>query len=397
MTRIVNGTVFTEEAGFLPADLTISEGLISAIEEREAGQMPADIRDLQSGGTSGEVIDADGKLILPGLVDIHFHGCAGSDFCDGTAKAFRTIENYELTHGITSICPAIMTIPIPRMESILKSADEYITASKGESILRGVNLEGPFLSRAKCGAQNPAYLAKPDAAAIRHLIEVSGGLPKLITIAPELEDALSCIRELSEELVVSLGHTAADYDTACDAFAAGATHVTHLCNAMQPLLHRAPGLIGAAADCGAEVEVICDGIHIHPSMIRSIFKLFDEEHVILISDSMEAVGMPDGRYELGGQEVTVKGHLATLENGTIAGSATNLYDCMVNAIRCGVPEESAILAATRNPARSIGIDDRFGGISEGKAGDLLITDENYRLEKVLLGGKEAGSICAPVV
>jgi N-acetylglucosamine-6-phosphate deacetylase len=389
--RIINGTVFTEQHGFIPADLTLRDGRIAEIIPRaQEGQQAAGCSTGSNGeasGSDGEVIDAAGRKILPGLVDIHFHGCSGHDFCEGTDEAFRAIESYETAHGITSICPATMTYPLEKLEKILTAADAYRNAAGAVSALQGVNLEGPFLSYEKRGAQNPAYLMNPDAAAIERLIRVSHGLPKLISLAPELEGAMAFIRAVSGNIVVSIAHTDADYDIACEAFDAGATHVTHLCNAMRPLLHREPGVIGAAADKNADVEVICDGIHIHPAMIRAIFRLFGEEHVILISDSMEATGMQDGSYELGGQAVTVRGHLATLESGTIAGSATNLYDCMVNAIRFGIPEKTAIYAATRNPARSIGIDDLHGGIREGKAADLLVVDDAYTLEKVILAGK----------
>ncbi len=369
--KIINGTVFTEKEGFVKTDLLIRDGIITEVLSRE----------------DEEIIDAAGCYILPGLVDIHFHGCAGYDFCDGTPEAFAAIEKYELSHGITSLCPATMTYPEERLAGILAAASSYRSSSPyGESLLCGVNLEGPFVSEAKKGAQNPAYLMKPDAAMIRRLQEISGGMIKLLDLAPELEGAMACIRDLSPEMVLSLAHTTADYDTACAAFQAGASHVTHLYNAMPPFTHRAPGVIGAAADMGAEVELICDGIHIHPSVIRSTFKLFGADRMILISDSMMATGMADGEYALGGQPVTVHGHEARLKDGTIAGSATNLYDCMVNAIRFGVPADQAITAASYNPARCIGISDHCGSISAGKAADLLITDQDYTLKKVIKNG-----------
>lgn len=378
--KIINGIVFTEEEGFVKTDLLIRDGIIAdLLSGEDSGTSAASMQD--------EILDADGSYILPGLVDLHFHGCAGYDFCDGTPEAFAAIENYELTHGITSICPATMTYPEERLAGILRAASSYRSTSPyKDTLLCGVNLEGPFVSEAKKGAQNPAYLMKPDAAMIRRLQEVSGGLIKLLDLAPELEGAMECIRALSPEMVLSIAHTTADYDTACAAFQAGASHITHLYNAMPPLTHRAPGVIGAAADMGAEVELICDGIHIHPSVIRSTFKLFGADRMILISDSMMATGMPDGEYALGGQPVTVRGHEARLKDGTIAGSATNLYDCMVNAIRFGVPAPQAITAASYNPARCIGISESQGSIRVGKSADLLIADQNYVLQKVMKNG-----------
>ncbi len=420
--KIINGTVFTEKDGFIKADLIIRDGIIADMipegnPEKKSNDTtsPADssngfcaaadaagnidrdetnfvesahVAASMVSSQSEETIDAAGSYILPGLVDLHFHGCAGYDFCDGTPEAFAAIEHYELTHGITSLCPATMTYPEEKLAGILRAAAAYRSASPyKDTLLRGVNLEGPFVSEAKKGAQNPAYLMKPDAAMIRRLQEVSGGLVKLLDLAPELEGAMECIRALSPEMVLSVAHTTADYDTACAAFQAGASHVTHLYNAMPSFTHRAPGVIGAAADMGAEVELICDGIHIHPSVIRATFKLFGPDRMVLISDSMMATGMPDGQYALGGQPVTVHGHEARLADGTIAGSATNLYDCMVNAISFGIPAAQAITAASYNPARCIGISDHWGSIAVGKAADLLIADQDYHLQKVIKNGQ----------
>ena len=401
--KIINGTVFTEKDGFVLADLTVRDGKIASIDYKntiapqngggadsaaDTASVPAET---SSGSAAGgeEVIDAAGGYVLPGLVDLHFHGCAGYDFCDGTPEAFAAIEEYELTHGVTSLCPATMTYPEEKLTAILTAAAEYRRHSKyGESLLHGANLEGPFLSEAKKGAQNAAYLMRPDAAMVGRLQAKSGNFARLIAIAPEVDGAMDCIPMLAKSMVVSIAHTTADYDKACEAFNAGATHVTHLYNAMPPFVHRAPGVVGAAADKNAEVELICDGIHIHPSVIRATFKLFGYDRMILISDSMMATGMKDGQYSLGGQAVTVHGHEARLADGTIAGSATNLYDCMVNAIRFGVPAWQAIRAASYNPARSIGILEQYGSIREGKAADLLITDREYALKQVIKGGKK---------
>ncbi|MDO4284508.1 MAG: N-acetylglucosamine-6-phosphate deacetylase [Eubacteriales bacterium] len=406
--KFINGTVFTEKDGFVEADLTVRDGRIISIDYRN-GDAPraasgknAGVTESPSAETVGapdasvspkaaeaeEIVDLSGSYLLPGLVDLHFHGCAGYDFCDGTPEAFAAIEEYELSHGITSLCPATMTYPEEKLTQILTAAAEYRKHSRyGAALLHGANLEGPFLSEAKKGAQNAAYLMKPDAEMVLRLQQKSGNFARMIDIAPEVEGAMDCIHMLSRSMVVSIAHTTADYDTACAAFDAGASHVTHFYNAMPPFTHRAPGVIGAAADKNAEAELICDGIHIHPSVIRATFKLLGYDRMILISDSMMATGMEDGQYSLGGQAVTVRGNEARLADGTIAGSATNLYDCMVNAIRFGVPAWQAIRAASYNPARSIGILDSYGSIREGKAADLLVTDRDYRLLRVYKGGE----------
>lgn len=223
----------------------------------------------------------------------------------------------------------------------------------------------------------------PDVDFFRRCNQACENRIRLVTLAPNVEGAMEFIRELHNEVSISLGHTGADYETAKEALKAGATHVTHLFNAMMPLGHRAPGLIGAAAeDENCMAELICDGIHVHGSMVRAAFKLFPGR-IVLISDSMRAAGMEDGTYDLGGQQVTVNGKLATLSDGTIAGSATNLYDCMRTAVSFGIPMEEAIAAATMNPARSICIYDRVGSLTPGKQADVILADENLELVKVV--------------
>ena len=356
------------------------------------------------------------QYIIPGLVDIHLHGCMGVDFCD-CAEAFdervegegcaddgagvanggsanggsantaaddvigKMIE-YERSVGVTAICPTTMTYDEERLGRIMDKTAEYCTPH-----LLGVHLEGPFISLKRCGAQNPEYIMAPDAAMIRRLDAKSGGMVRLVAIAPETDGAIECIKDIVGDgsgIHFSVAHTDADYDKALEAFDAGADHVTHLYNAMPEFSKRAPGVAGAAFDTpSAYVELICDGNHVHPSMVRATFKMFGADRVVLISDSMEATGMPDGEYELGGQKVIKRGALATLEDGTLAGSVTNLYDCMKNAVKMGIPKEEAILAATLNPARSIGMDDRYGRIAVGAKAFLIVCDEEMNIERII--------------
>ena len=330
----------------------------------------------------GKVIDAEGLLVLPGLVDIHSHGAAGEDFSDGNPEGLKKILQYEKRCGITSYCPTSMTFPKERLRQIFASIKGAQT-EEGAKVV-GINMEGPFLDPAKKGAHVEKWIAAPDVAFVRELNQDADGLVRLVTLAPNMDGAEEFIKEMHEEVCISLGHTAADYDCASRAMKLGAHHVTHLYNAMQPFGHRAPGLIGAAMDDPeCMVELICDGYHIHPSAIRAAFRLFGPERVILISDSMRATGMENGTYELGGQEVTVKDRKAVLKDGTLAGSATNLYGCMCKAVEFGIPLEQAIMAATANPARSIGIFDRVGSIRIGKQADLLLVSENLELKRVI--------------
>ena len=225
---------------------------------------------------------------------------------------------------------------------------------------------------------------------LRRLEEASEGLVKLVSVAPEEPGALEFIKEVADEVTVSIAHTTADYDTAMAAYAAGARQATHLFNAMPPFTHRAPGVVGAAFDtpeCMA--ELICDGVHIHASVVRAVFQLFGTKRVILISDTMRAAGMPDGDYTLGGQPVQVKGKYATLEDGTLAGSVTDLMNCMKTAVSFGIPLEDAVRAAAVNPAKAIGIYSRVGSIENGKLANLAVLDENLELKAVFLKGELA--------
>ena len=364
---IKRGKVFQEDGNFLEQTLYVNDHrLVDKAEYQD----------------DGEVIDAEGLLVLPGLVDIHSHGAAGEDFSDGNPEGLKKILQYEKRCGITSYCPTSMTFPKERLRQIFASIKGAQTED-GATVV-GINMEGPFLDPAKKGAHVEKWIAAPDVAFVRELNQDADGLVRLVTLAPNMDGAEEFIKEMHEEVCISLGHTAADYDCASRAMKLGAHHVTHLYNAMQPFGHRAPGLIGAAMDDPeCMVEMICDGYHIHPSAIRAAFRLFGPERVILISDSMRATGMENGTYELGGQEVTVQDRKAVLKDGTLAGSATNLYGCMCKAVEFGIPLEQAIMAATANPARSIGIFDRVGSIRIGKQADLLLVSENLELKRVI--------------
>ena len=364
---IKGGKVFQEDGSFLEQAIYINDHrLVDKAEYQD----------------DGEVIDAEGLLVLPGLVDIHSHGAAGEDFSDGNPEGLKKILQYEKRCGITSYCPTSMTFPKERLRQIFASIKGAQTEEEAKVV--GINMEGPFLDPAKKGAHVEEWIAAPDAAFVRELNQDVDGLVRLVTLAPNMDGAEEFIKEMHEEVCISLGHTAADYDCASRAMKLGAHHVTHLYNAMQPFGHRAPGLIGAAMDDPeCMVELICDGYHIHPSAIRAAFRLFGPERVILISDSMRATGMENGTYELGGQEVTVKDRKAVLKDGTLAGSATNLYGCMCKAVEFGIPLEQAIMAVTANPARSIGIFDRVGSIRIGKQADLLLVSENLELKRVI--------------
>ena len=366
---IKNGKVFTEEGKFVEKEIYIDGDKISST-------------------VIGEVIDAAGLYVIPGLTDIHFHGCVGYDFCDGTKEALEKMAEYELSNGITTICPASMTFSEEQLTNIFANAANY-KSEKGATLV-GINMEGPFISMEKKGAQNGEYIHRPDAEMFERLQTAANGLIKLCDIAPEVDGAMDCIEKISDKVTVSLAHTAADWDIATEAIKKGAKHVTHLYNAMPPYSHRAPGVIGAACDNEqVMVELICDGIHSHPSTVRTTFKMFGDDRIVLISDSMEACGLEDGQYSLGGQDVTVKGNLAILtELGNIAGSVTNLMKCMRKAVKeMGISLESAVKCATMNPAKAIGIYDNYGSLTPGKQADVVLLDEDLEIRYIIKSGE----------
>lgn len=364
---IRNGFVYAETRSFTQRDLYIENNTI--------------VKDITQ-VTDRTEIDAEGLYVLPGLIDVHSHGACGYDFSDADPHGLRCILRYQRAHGITFYCPTSMTLPRERLKEIFASA-AAVGEAPDQAHIAGINMEGPFLDPDKKGAHAQEHIIPPDIRFFRECNASCGHMIKLVTLAPNAEGAIEFIRELHKETNISLGHTAADYNMAKAALDAGANHVTHLYNAMLPFSHREPGLIGAASEnTGCMAELISDGIHIHESMIRATFALFPNR-VVLISDSMRATGMENGTYDLGGQQVTVTGKLATLADGTIAGSVTNLYDCMRTAISYGIPKETAIAAATMNPAKSIGIYNQAGSLTPGKRADILLVDSEMNLVQVI--------------
>ena len=333
-----------------------------------------------------EVVLAEGLYALPGLVDIHEHGALGHDYCDATRDAYDTITEYEAKNGVLAVCATTMTLPEETLLAVADCVADY-TNDKGADIV-GINLEGPFVSPERLGAQNPAYALDPDVELVRRINKRAKGAVRLLDLAPELAGAITCIEELKNEMVLSVAHTSSTYSVAAEAFAAGATHLTHTYNAMPSLHHREPGPIMAAAEAKAFAELICDGIHIHPAMVRLAFQLFGDR-LVMVSDSMRACGLEDGLYDLGGQQVRVNGRRAELvrDADTIAGSVTNLFACMKTAVQeMGIPLETAVRAASENPAVSIGIDKDYGQIATGRYGSIILCDEQLVIQKVIKKG-----------
>ena len=371
-----NARIFTR-------DFTFQTGAFEVTQEGRFGAVLPEIN-------SEDAIDLQGATVIPGLVDVHIHGAMGADFSDGDVAGLSKIAAYLAKEGVTSFAPASMTLPYETLQKAYACAAEYVKESpEGCARLMGIHMEGPYFSEKKKGAQNGAYLKNPDVKGFEKLYDGCGGLIAIADIAPELPGAEEFVRQVSKVCTVSIAHSDAGYEDAKKAYDAGATHLTHLFNAMPGIHHRTPGVIPAAVENEkVRAELICDGLHVHPSSVRLAFSMFGGARIVLISDALRCSGMPEGEYELGGQQVYLSNGIAKLYDGTIAGAATNLFEGMKNAMTFGISREDAIRAATWNPACAIGKQDQIGSIEEGKLADFVICSGDFAEKRVFLGGKE---------
>lgn len=334
-----------------------------------------------------EARDFTDSYVIPGLIDIHTHAAMGADASDGDPEGLTVMSRFYAEHGVTSWCPTTMTLKEPELTKACQTVRDF-RRPEGGAKAAGIHLEGPFVCEAKRGAQNPDNIHVPDMEMLKRLIDAAGGNVSIITMAPETEGGIAFIREASKLVTVSIGHTEADYDTAMRAFAAGATHVTHLYNAMPGLHHRMPGVIGAAFDAGATAELICDGLHVHPSAVRIAEQLFGRR-LVLISDSLRCTGMPDGIYPFGGQLISLKNGKATLKDtDTLAGSVISLMEGVRRAVSFGVPLTDAVLSATLTPAKAIHKDGEIGSLAAGKCADIVALSRDLEIEEVWIDGKK---------
>ncbi len=370
---LIHANYLDEDFRLVQGDIEIEDGKIL----RVGKDLPRKEEDL--------AVDCAGSYtVVPGFVDVHIHGCAGADTCDATREALEAMAAFLLAHGVTSFCPTTMTTSRETIQAALLAAKDMMDhPMEGGARVVGVNMEGPFIAKERKGAQKEEDILPPDFPLFQQFYEESGGIVRLVDVAPEQPGGLDFVEKASQLCTVSIAHTTADYDQAKAAFDKGVTHATHLFNAMSGLHHRKPGVVGAVFDDSrVRGELICDGFHIHPAVLRAAFRLLGDR-ALIVSDSMRANGMPEGEaFDLGGQMVTVHQGKALLPDGTIAGSVTNLHQEIKNLVSFGVPFEQAVKAATLLPARAIGLDGEIGSIAPGKRADLVVLDENLDIAAV---------------
>ena len=337
---------------------------------------------------NADIIDANGGYVAPGLIDLHIHGYLGKDVCDGEEESIRTISKGLLANGVTGYLPTTMTEDMSVIRKALEVCRELQEESNnwnGSAIL-GCHAEGPFISESKKGAQDAKYILKPDASFVKEYSDII----KVITLAPETDiEGFDAIREICRDtnVVVSMGHTSADYETAMASINAGVKHTTHLFNAMTPLTHRGPGVVGAALNGDVSVELIVDTVHVDPSLYNMLWKLKGRK-LCFITDCLPAGGLPVGEYTLGGQKIFYDGTICKLEDGTIAGSVLQLNKGVWNVyINSDIPLYECVNCASLNPATVLGVEKSKGSLEKGKDADIIITDSQFKVKKTIIRGE----------
>ncbi len=365
-----NATIYNGDFEPQQADILLDGEKIAKIGEHLSGE---------------DAVDLTGCIIFPGFIDIHIHGCDGADMADAKAESLQKISRFLAGHGVTSFCPATMTLPKEQLVDQFKATAAFLGKEAG-AYIHGVNMEGPFIALSQKGAQPADYIRLPDIEEFNNLKSMCKIC--LVDLAPEVEGAFAFAREASKTCTVSQAHTDADFETAEAGYQNGFSHATHLFSAMPPIWHRAPGAVVAAFDNKTSTaELICDGLHAHPPILRMAFKLLGENRSVVVSDAMRAAGCGDGEFELGGQPVFVTNGKATLANGNFAGSTTNMHREFLNLLSFNIPFKQALKSCTINPARVIGVDGITGSLEAGKLADILVVDDYLRIKRVIVKGK----------
>ena len=373
MLVIKNGKIISKSGVRRDLALLFNHKILAFVREED---IPSDV----------EVIDAEGGYVAPGFIDLHIHGYLGRDVCDASEESMRIISKGLLENGVTGYLPTTMTVDMKTVEGAIDVCRKLMDEDNfdGSAIL-GVHAEGPFISASKKGAQDERFILKPDA----EFVKKNADVIRIITLAPEEDENFSAIRDIviDTDVVVSMGHTSADYRTAMDGVAAGVKHTTHLFNAMSLMTHRAPGVVGAALNSDVSCELIVDGYHVNSDLFDLVYKLKGRK-LCFITDCLPAGGLPEGEYTLGGARIIYRDNICRLPDGTIAGSVLRLNKGVWNVYQnSNIPLYECVNCASLNPATTLGIEDQKGSLEVGKDADIVILDEEFNVKKTIIGGK----------
>jgi N-acetylglucosamine-6-phosphate deacetylase len=376
MLLVTNGRVFDEARGFVPGCIVVE------------GDRIAGVRDSPPAGGSGDVIDVAGRRVVPGFVDLHFHGARGIDVMDADARRLDELRLYQAEHGTTSFLATTITSRMPELLAAVARISSHAPAGAGARIA-GLHIEGPYINPKQKGCHRIEWMREPELADYEELRARAAGAKLHFTIAPELRGSTAFIAAaIATGSTISLGHSDATAAQAAAGLGAGGTVFTHLFNAMTGLHHREPGMVGAALASSAFVELICDGVHVRPEVVDLVYRCKGKEQIVLVTDAMHAAGLGDGQYEFGGYRIVVKDGIARNEEGRLASSTITMLDALKNAMRfTGARLEDVIGMATRNPARVLRMEDRLGSIRPGAAADLVVLDDDLGIHAVLCGGR----------
>ena len=376
MKKIVNGKFIVPDSD---GNFFIDENKVISFDEKILSVDDTDVY--------AEIIDAEKNYVAPGFINIHIHGCNGFDTMDENISALEEMSKFLPSTGVTSFLPTTMTMPRSR---IITALENIRNAKVSGAKIIGANLEGPFINEKFCGAQDKNCITRADFNFVNEFSDVI----KIVTVAPELLDDFTFIDNCrAKNIIVSIGHSAADYDCAVNAVKRGASHITHLFNAQTALHHRKPGIVGAALTSNAVVEIIADNVHVHPAAQKIVAKVKPRDEIILITDSLRACGLGEVEGELGGQKFYVHGNRATLADGTLAGSVATLNDVVKNfSVNAEMKIPAAVELVTKNPARELKIYESVGSIEVGKAADLVIFDKNFNVKQTFINGKSVFKI-----
>ncbi|MDR2687758.1 MAG: N-acetylglucosamine-6-phosphate deacetylase [Oscillospiraceae bacterium] len=370
---IRDALIYGEDLRPQKGDLAVREGKIAAIGEHLDPK------------AWGEVLDARGARLTPGLIDIHVHGGLGYAVSDADAASLDAISRLLGSQGVTSFCPATSAAAPEALEASFRAVGAYMGRERG-AYIHGVHMEGPFIAAAQRGAQDPRHMRWPSAEEARRLRRMAP--ISILGMAPELPGALDLAREMAPGSCVAFAHSAATYEEARAGLEAGFRHAVRLFCDMPAFHHRAPGLVGAVLDDPrATAELVCDGVHLHQSVVRMAFRLLGEDRAVAVSDAAAAAGLPEGAYRIHGAEFYRSGGAVFADQGrTLVGGSAPLYEGLRNLLSWGVDERAALRAVTVNPARVIGVHEKTGSVAVGKAADLLLADENWNLRAVMIRG-----------